>query len=63
MTFRTSIEPLARQTPDAQRLLEDGIATVREALTGLRFGSISLTVHDGRVVQVDVTEKRRLVSG
>lgn len=59
MTSRNSFEP-ARQTPDAQRLLEDGINTVREALTGLRFGSVSLTVHEGRVVQVDVTEKKRL---
>lgn len=61
MTSSTSIEPHTRQTPDAQRLLEDGIATVRDALSQLRFGSISLTVHDGRVVQIDVTEKRRLV--
>ena len=63
MTSTPRIEPHQRQTPDAQRLLEDGIASVREALNDLRFGSISLTVHDGRVVQIDVTEKRRLVAG
>jgi hypothetical protein len=62
MTSRTSFEP-TRQTPDAQRLLEDGINSVREALNGLRFGSVSLTVHEGRVVQIDVTEKRRLSPG
>lgn len=45
---------------EAQRLLEDSIASVRDALTGLKFGNVSLTVHEGRVVQIDVTEKRRL---
>ncbi len=63
MTSRTSIQPSARPTPDAQRLLEEGLASVREALSGLRFGSVSITVHEGRVVQIDVTEKRRLASG
>lgn len=32
---------------------------VRTVLDGLRFGSITLTVHDARVVQIDVTEKTR----
>jgi len=35
------------------------IEAVRTALENLRFGSITLTVHDARVVQLDVTEKRR----
>ena len=46
--------------PEATRLLEESIASVREALQGLRYGAISLTVHEGRVVQIDVTEKKRL---
>lgn len=29
------------------------------ALDRLRFGAIQLTVHNGRVTQVDVTERRR----
>jgi hypothetical protein len=41
-------------------MLEDSLAAVREALTGLRFGSVSLTVHESRIVQIDVTEKKRL---
>lgn len=32
---------------------------VRTALETLRFGQIVLTVHDGKVVQLDVTEKQR----
>jgi len=48
-------------TNDAQRvLLEESITSVREALSGLKFGNVSLTVHEGRVVQIDVTEKKRL---
>ena len=47
-------------SPDAARLLEESIASVREALQGLRYGAIALTVHEGRVVQIDVTEKKRL---
>ncbi len=46
--------------PEALRLLEESLASVREALAGLKFGNVSLTVHDGRVVQIDVTEKKRL---
>lgn len=49
-------------SPDAEiaRQLEDSIASVREALSGLKYGNVSLTVHEGRVVQIDVTEKKRL---
>ena len=46
--------------PDAAQLLEQSLASVREALSGLKFGNVSLTVHEGRVVQIDVTEKKRL---
>jgi len=50
-------------TPDAARLMDESIASVREALSGLKFGNVSLTVHEGRVVQIDVTEKKRLTTG
>lgn len=45
---------------ESETHLEESISSVREALTGLRYGNVSLTVHEGRVVQIDVTEKRRL---
>ena len=32
---------------------------VAEAVSGLRYGAINLTVHDGRVVQLEVTERQR----
>ncbi|MCY1671936.1 YezD family protein [Novosphingobium sp. SL115] len=44
----------------AESHIEESLASVREALTGLRYGNVSLTIHEGRVVQIDVTEKRRL---
>lgn len=47
-------------SPETARILEESIASVREALTGLKYGNVSLTVHEGRVVQIDVTEKKRL---
>jgi hypothetical protein len=45
---------------DATASIEDILAAIRDSLSGLRFGSIAITVHDGRIVQLDVTEKRRL---
>jgi hypothetical protein len=47
-------------SPEAARILEESIDSVRDALTGLKYGSVALTVHEGRVVQIDVTEKKRL---
>jgi hypothetical protein len=35
------------------------LAAVADALGKLRFGSVHLTVHEGRVVQLDVTERQR----
>jgi hypothetical protein len=33
---------------------------VIEALRGVRFGSVQLQIHEGKVVQIDVAEKLRL---
>jgi hypothetical protein len=38
---------------------EKPLDAVAEALERMRFGVIQLTVHDGRLVQIDVTERRR----
>jgi len=47
-------------TEESARHIEESLANVREALQGLRYGSVALTIHEGRVVQIDVTEKKRL---
>jgi hypothetical protein len=39
--------------------LPDAIQSVLEALSQLKFGAIQLTVHEGKLVQVDVTERKR----
>ena len=36
------------------------VATVRDALDGLRYGQVTVVVQDGVVVQVERTEKVRL---
>lgn len=41
-------------------LFQEVFDSLKEAMAGLRFGTVSLTVHDGQVVQIDVTEKKRL---
>lgn len=41
-------------TPDAW------VEIVRQKVASLRFGSVQITIHDGRVTQVEATEKTRL---
>jgi hypothetical protein len=36
------------------------LALLRLALDSLRYGVVQITVHDGRVTQIEKTEKRRL---
>jgi hypothetical protein len=40
---------------------DEALAAIRDCLRTIRFGSIALTIHEGRIVQLDVTEKRRVV--
>jgi hypothetical protein len=40
--------------------MPDWIALVREKVEGLRYGVVQLVVHDGRVTQIERTEKTRL---
>ncbi len=41
-------------------VLSVALDVVGDALARLRFGAINLVVHDGKVVQIDVTERKRL---
>lgn len=36
---------------------------VRRKAGAIRYGSIQITLHDGRVTQVEITEKTRVASG
>jgi|GEM_PF-867543 len=40
--------------------MEIALNQIRDALGGLRFGSVVVLVQDGVVVQIERTEKRRL---
>ncbi len=40
--------------------LEPWVEIVRQKLAGMRFGSIQLIVHEGRVTQVESLEKTRI---
>lgn len=43
-------------TPEELAVLEKVLQALRE----IRFGSLQITIQDGRVVQIDRTEKQRL---
>jgi hypothetical protein len=40
--------------------LPEWVSVVREKVETLRFGVVQLVVHDGRVTQIERTEKTRL---
>ncbi|GAA5122695.1 YezD family protein [Luteolibacter yonseiensis] len=41
---------------------EAWLEVVRQKVASLRFGSVQITVHDGRVTQVESVEKTRFVT-
>ena len=53
-------KPSALRGPaGADRTTAVALEAVAEAISRLRYGAIELTVHDGRVVQLEVTERQR----
>ena len=55
MSYALKVTPLR---PETGR--QDVLKLVEAELGRIRFGAIHLAIHDGKVVQFDVTEKRRL---
>lgn len=49
------------ETTDHPALPPDWLAIVRDKVQGLRFGVVQIVVHDGRVTQIERTEKTRIV--
>jgi hypothetical protein len=45
------------------RSLQRAMEQIEEALQGLRFGQVTITVQDGVVVQIDRLERTRLQKG
>lgn len=58
----------AQSVPDGRRTsadrqdhqLQQALDQIEEALAGLRFGQVTITVHDGTIVQIDRLERTRL---
>ncbi|MBI1818126.1 MAG: YezD family protein [Deltaproteobacteria bacterium] len=48
------------QRPSDENYTAHALARVRDALTGLRYGEVTVIVQDGVIVQVERTEKLRL---
>ena len=44
----------------SDRWMESTLKVVKESLQGLRFGQVLLIVHEGAVVQVERTERKRI---
>jgi hypothetical protein len=54
-----------RSTNDARveqpsGVFDEALEQIRQSLLGLRFGTISIIVQDGVVIQLERTERRRL---
>lgn len=56
----TRLVSAGEASPEKRRHVEEGLGSIRDALLTLRYGSITATVHEDRIVQIDVTEKMRL---
>jgi hypothetical protein len=52
--------PNVASNPLTNGATPDWIELVREKVEGLRYGIVQLVVHDGRVTQIERTEKTRL---
>lgn len=54
-------ETAAGRTESASsELSENNVRTLNELLHGMRYGTVTLIVQDGKVIQMDKTEKHRL---
>ena len=56
---QSSPKPISPEQKDPNA---GGIALVRQALEKLKFGAVHLTVHEGRLILIEVTEKTRLTA-
>jgi hypothetical protein len=53
-------EPAPKPAPAATAPIEDWLAYVRNKAETVKYGSLQIVVHDGRITQVEATEKFRL---
>ena len=60
MSHSLSSASLSSSPAPAVPHLPDWLAIVRAKVEGLRFGVVQIVVHDGKVTQIERTEKTRL---
>ncbi len=53
-------QPETTPAPPAEDASTAAVQTILDALRGLRFGSITVSVQDGVIVQVERVEKKRV---
>ncbi|HLF95607.1 MAG TPA: YezD family protein [Methylococcaceae bacterium] len=56
----TSTARQLRDTVDADEPVLEAARQLLAALKGIRYGAVEITIHDGRVVQIERREKQRL---
>lgn len=57
------MNPTSALNPPADDRTPDWLRLVQQKVESLRYGVVQLVVHDGRVTQIERTEKTRLPSG
>ena len=55
----STLRPHTDSSTTREAATRAALASVVEALERIRYGAIQLTVHDGRLVQLEVTERQR----
>jgi hypothetical protein len=56
----TNPAPVAGASTNGRLPTDDELREIAASLRGLRFGSVSIVVLDGVIIQIDRTEKKRL---
>lgn len=59
MPTAMNTKPTEQRTPAESG---DWLEVVRRSVSGLRYGSVQITVHEGKVTQVESIEKTRFVN-
>ena len=57
-----SSQDSAAEPANNTEIREQALSMIARSLRGLRFGQVTIIVQDGRVVQVDRTERQRINS-
>ena len=58
--YRQGQDMKSLTTPPRDEGLDAGVKKILASLRGLKFGSVEITVHEGRIVQIERKEKHRL---